>query len=117
MVSASYKRRVSTLCRELRLSAFVAPNCNNRLAPRYGDIIFAGVMGRQPDLHPMYDDPQAAFSQEGRAAGNEVLSTMFGSPDASRAIADQAQQFSAYTKATESADRREGLILSSRLPG
>ena len=26
-------------------------------------------------------------------AGNEVLSKMFGSPDASRAIADQAQQF------------------------
>ena len=42
----------------------------------------------------MYDDPQAAFSREGRAAGNEALARMFGSPDASRAIADQAQQLS-----------------------
>ena len=52
------------------------------------------IMGRQTDLHGMYDDPRAAFSREGRAAGNEVLAKMFGSPDASRAIADQAQQFS-----------------------
>jgi hypothetical protein len=62
-----------------------------------GDLF--GVMGRQPDLHAMYDDPQAAFSREGRAAGNEVLSKMFGSPDASRAMADQAQQFSGVTSA------------------
>ena len=60
-----------------------------------GDLF--GVMGRQPDLYAMYDDPQAAFSREGRAAGNEVLSKMFSSPDASRAIADQAQQFSGVT--------------------
>ena len=42
----------------------------------------------------MYDDPQVAFSREGRAAGNAALSRMFVSPDASRAIADQAQQLS-----------------------
>ena len=42
----------------------------------------------------MYDDPQLAFSREGRAAGNAALSRMFVSPDASRAIADQAQQLS-----------------------
>ena len=35
-----------------------------------------------------------AFSREGRAAGNAALSRMFVSPDASRAIADQAQQLS-----------------------
>ena len=52
------------------------------------------VMGAQPDLHAMYDDPQVAFSREGRAAGNAALSRMFGSPEASRAIADQAQQLS-----------------------
>ena len=40
------------------------------------------VMGRQTDLHGMYDDPRAALSREGRAAGNEVLAKMFGSPDA-----------------------------------
>jgi hypothetical protein len=52
------------------------------------------VMGRQPELQAMYDDPVTALSGQGRAAGNEVLSTMFGSPDASRAIVDQAQRFS-----------------------
>jgi hypothetical protein len=40
---------------------------------------------------------QAAFAQQGRTAGNQVLSAMFGSPDASRAISDQAQQLSGVT--------------------
>ena len=52
------------------------------------------VMGAQPDLYAVYDDPQVAFSREGRAAGNAALSRMFGSPEASQAIADQAQQLS-----------------------
>jgi hypothetical protein len=52
------------------------------------------VMGAQPDFYDMYDDRRIAFSREGRAAGNEALSRMFGSPEASRAIADQAQQLS-----------------------
>lgn len=52
------------------------------------------LMGAQPDLYAMYDDPQAAFSREGQVAGNAVLARMFGSPDASRAIASQAQQMS-----------------------
>lgn len=57
------------------------------------------LMGAQPDFYAMYDDPQAAFSREGRAAGNAALSRMFGSPDASRAIADQAQQMSGISSA------------------
>jgi hypothetical protein len=32
-----------------------------------GDLF--AIMGRQTDLHGMYDDPRAAFSREGRAAG------------------------------------------------
>ena len=52
------------------------------------------LMGARQDLYAMYDDPQAAFSRQGREAGDAVLSRMFGSPDASRAIADQAQQLS-----------------------
>ena len=52
------------------------------------------LMGARQDLYAMYDDPQAAFSRQGRDAGDVVLSRMFGSPDASRAIADQAQQLS-----------------------
>ena len=41
------------------------------------------VVGAQPDLYAMYDDPQVAFSREGRAAGNTALARMFGSPEAS----------------------------------
>jgi hypothetical protein len=52
------------------------------------------LMGAQPDLLAMYDDPQTAFSRQGQAAGNAALARMFGSPDASRAIANQAQQMS-----------------------
>lgn len=52
------------------------------------------LMGAQPNLYAMYDDPQVAFSPAGRAAGNIALSRIFGSPDASRAIANQAQQLS-----------------------
>ena len=44
-------------------------------------------------------DPRIAYSPEGRDAGNAVLSTMFGSPDASRAIAGQAQQLSFISSA------------------
>jgi hypothetical protein len=53
-----------------------------------------GVMGQQPYLQEMYDDPETAFSRQGVAAGNDALSVMFGSPDVSRAISDQAQRFS-----------------------
>src|SRR6516165_413240 len=53
-----------------------------------------GVMGQQQDLQDMYDDPQAAFGSEGVAAGNDALSVIFGSPDVSRAVIDQAQKFS-----------------------
>ena len=52
------------------------------------------LMGRQPELFAMYDNPSAAFSRDGREAGNAVLAKMFGTPDASRAIVDQAQHFS-----------------------
>jgi hypothetical protein len=57
------------------------------------------LMGAQPDLNAMYDDPQTAFSRQGRDAGNAALAAMFGSPDASRAISDQAQQLSGVTSA------------------
>ncbi len=52
------------------------------------------MMGHQQDLRAICDDPKVAFAPAGRAAGNDVLSTIFGSPDVSRAVADQAQRFS-----------------------
>jgi len=55
------------------------------------------LMAQQPDLLGVYDDPRVAYSPGGRAAGNAALSTMFGSPDASRAIAAQAQNLSGVT--------------------
>lgn len=57
-----------------------------------GDVF--ALMGGRPALQAMYTDPRAAFSPEGRDAANAALSQMFGTPEASRAIADQAQQFS-----------------------
>jgi hypothetical protein len=55
------------------------------------------LMAGQPGLQAMYDDPRAAFSPQGRDAGNAALAAMFGSPDASRAITGQAQQLSGVT--------------------
>jgi len=55
------------------------------------------LMAQQPDLQAIYNNPQVAYSSEGRAAGNAALSTMFGSPEASRAIAAQAQNLSGVT--------------------
>ena len=52
------------------------------------------VMGQQKDLGAMDSDPTMAFAQAGRTAGNDVLAAIFGSPDVSRAVADQAQQLS-----------------------
>jgi hypothetical protein len=52
------------------------------------------VMGQQKDLHALYDDAETALGPEGLAAGNDVLSVIFGSPDVSEAVVDQAQKFS-----------------------
>jgi hypothetical protein len=52
------------------------------------------MMGQQQDLQQMYDDPGTAFGLNGVAAGNDALSVIFGSPDVSRAVVDQAQKFS-----------------------
>jgi hypothetical protein len=57
------------------------------------------TMGQQQDLHGMYDDPEAAFGDGGVTAGNEALSVIFGSLEVSRAVANQAQQFSGVSSA------------------
>ena len=53
-----------------------------------------GMMGQQQDLRDMHDDPETAFAPAGVAAGNDALSVIFGLPDVSRAVVDQAQKFS-----------------------
>jgi hypothetical protein len=52
------------------------------------------MMGQQQNLHQMYDDPETAVAPEGVAAGDDALSVIFGSPDVSQAVVDQAQKFS-----------------------
>src|SRR5262249_19473424 len=52
------------------------------------------LMAHQRDLEALHGDPRAAFASQGRAAGDDVLSVIFGSPDVSRAVVDQAQRFS-----------------------
>ena len=53
-----------------------------------------GIAGQQQNLYAMYENPAAAFSAEGVDTGNAVLANIFGSPEASRAVANQAQQLS-----------------------
>jgi hypothetical protein len=57
------------------------------------------TMGEQQDLHAMYDDAETAFGDGGVRAGNEALSVIFGAPEVSRAVANQAQQFSGVSSA------------------
>ncbi len=52
------------------------------------------VMGQQKTLYALYDDPETALEPQGRAAGNDALSVIFGSPDVSLAVIGQAQKFS-----------------------
>jgi hypothetical protein len=52
------------------------------------------MMGQQHHLHALYDDDEAALGAQGVAAGNEVLSTIFGSPAVTQGVIDHAQQFS-----------------------
>ena len=52
------------------------------------------MMGQQQHLHALYDDPEAALGAQGVAAGNDVLSTIFGSPAVTQGVVDHAQQFS-----------------------
>ena len=52
------------------------------------------LMGQQKDLPALFDDAKAALSPDGLAAGNLAVSLIFGSPEASRAVIDHAQEFS-----------------------
>ena len=52
------------------------------------------LLGQQQDLAPLYDDAKLALSPEGIAAGNQTLSFIFGSPQASREVVEQAQKSS-----------------------
>jgi hypothetical protein len=55
---------------------------------------FFAVIGQQKNLYALYDDPETVLQPQGLSAGNDVLSVIFGSPDVSRAVVDQAQRFS-----------------------
>src|SRR5262249_60771052 len=59
-----------------------------------GSVNLFGMMGQQQNLQAIHDDPEMAFGPDGVAAGNDALSVILGSPDVSRAVIDQAQNFS-----------------------
>jgi len=52
------------------------------------------LMGQQQNMQALYDDAETALGPQGVAAGNDVLSLIFGSPNVSQAVVDQAQKFS-----------------------
>jgi hypothetical protein len=52
------------------------------------------LMGQQKDLPALYDDAQTALKPQGLAAGDDALSVIFGSPEVTQAVVDQAQKFS-----------------------
>ena len=52
------------------------------------------LMGQQRNMQALYDDAETALGPQGVAAGNDVLSLIFGSPDVSQAVVNQAQKFS-----------------------
>jgi hypothetical protein len=52
------------------------------------------LMGQQKDLPALFDDAKLALSPDGLAAGNLALSVIFGSPEVTQAVVDQAQKFS-----------------------
>jgi hypothetical protein len=52
------------------------------------------LLGQQKDLPALFDDAKLALSPDGLAAGNLADSIIFGSPEASRALVDHAQEFS-----------------------
>ncbi len=47
----------------------------------------------QANYHAMRENPAYAFTPKGVEAGNNLLSAMFGSPEMSRAVAEQAARF------------------------
>ena len=78
-------------------------------------------MAQQPklELYAVYGCNLGPSLPKGRAAGNAALSTMFGSPDASRAIAAKTQNLSGVISHFEeaSADHRWSRRLILRLGG
>lgn len=52
------------------------------------------LLAQIDNLPALYDDAKLALAPEGLAAGNQALSFIFNAPDASQAIADQAQKAS-----------------------
>jgi hypothetical protein len=52
------------------------------------------LWGSSKTCQAVYDDPETAFGPDGVAAGNDALSVIFGSPEVSRAVTDQAQNVS-----------------------
>jgi hypothetical protein len=57
----------------------------------YGISAFMGALANSQNAK-YFDNPQAAFTPQGMAEGNDILGQLFGSKDLSRAVAAQASQ-------------------------
>jgi hypothetical protein len=50
-------------------------------------------MMMQPNYQAMFESSKAAFGTQARTAGDDALGALFGSPEMSRAVAEQAAQY------------------------
>jgi hypothetical protein len=62
-----------------------------------------------------FESPRSAFSKKARTSGEELLSTMFGSPELARRIAEQSAAFSGIT--AETATKMMPLVASTLMGG
>jgi hypothetical protein len=75
------------------------------------------LMGQHQDLPALYDDAKLALSPDGLATGNLALSLIFGSPEVSQAVVDQAQKFSGVSASAleKLSPALAGIVLSGML--
>lgn len=62
-----------------------------------------------------FESPRSAFSKKARTSGEDLLSTMFGSPELARRIAEQSAAFSGI--AAETATKMMPLVASTLMGG
>ena len=75
------------------------------------------LMGQHQDLPALYDDAKLALSPDGLATGNLALSLIFGSPEVSQAVVNQAQKFSGVSASAleKLSPALAGIVLSGML--
>ncbi len=102
LASAQGGEALSSLARQFKLTEQQTQAAVDALLPAFSMGLkqmsatpggFANLFGMmaQPNFQAMFESPQA--SGPGANAGNDLLGMMFGSPEMSRAVAEQAAQY------------------------